>query len=482
MPRTLPRAARRIAAHLAAAFAVLPMLALAAEPTAAQENVSPREYRDLARDLLRELIEIDTNVDDGNITAAAEAMADRLRAAGFPEEDILVDGPTPTKGNLVVRYPGRDPGLKPLLALAHIDVVAADPADWSVPPFEFLERDGYFWGRGVTDDKDEAAIYIANLIRMRDQGFVPERGIVVALTADEEGGDHNGVQWLLEHRRDWIDAAYALNEGGGGMERGGRRISNNVQASEKVYQSFTLAATNPGGHSSLPVKKNAIYDLSRALLSIQSYDFPVMLNEVTTAYFTRTAEIVGGEMGEAMRAVLADAGDSHALGVLAPQPQYNSRLRTTCVATRLQGGHADNALPQLAQATVNCRILPTHDPADVRARLQELAGSEITVTPVDEPQPSPPSPLTDEVLGDIERITAAMWPGVPVLPVMSTGATDALYLRNAGIPVYGVSGIFHDVDDVRAHGQDERIRIEHFQEGQEFLYRLVRALTGRRIS
>jgi acetylornithine deacetylase/succinyl-diaminopimelate desuccinylase-like protein len=455
---------------------------LAAGPTAAQGVVSPPEYRELARELLRDLIEIDTNVDDGNITAAAEAMAVRLRAAGFPDEDILVAGPTPTKGNLVVRYPGRDPSLKPVLAMAHIDVVTADPADWTIPPFEFLEREGYFWGRGVTDDKDEAAIYIANLIRMKDEGVVPERGIVVALTADEEGGDHNGVQWLLENHRDWIDAAYALNEGGGGMERAGRKISNNVQASEKVYQSFVLAATNPGGHSSLPVKKNAIYDLSRALLAIQSYDFPVMLNEVTEAYFSRTALIVGGEMGEAMQALLADPGDRGALAVLAPEPQYNSRLRTTCVATRLTGGHADNALPQLAQATVNCRILPTHDPAAVRAQLQELSGPEITITPVNEPQPSPPSPLTDEVLGEIERVTEAMWPGVPVLPVMSTGATDALYLRNAGIPVYGVSGLFHDVDDVRAHGQDERIKIEHFYEGQEFLYRLVGALTGRRIS
>jgi len=451
-------------------------------PVAAQENRSPEEYQALARDLLRELIEIDTTVDQGDITAAAEAMAGRLRAEGFPAEDILVGGPTATTGNLVVRYPGRDPSLKPLLALAHIDVVAADPADWTIPPFQFLERDGYFWGRGVTDDKDEAAIYIANLIRMRREGFVPERGIVVALTADEEGGDHNGVAWLLENHRDWIDAAYALNEGGGGMERGGVRISNNVQASEKVYQSFYLEAQNPGGHSSLPVKKNAIYDLAAALLAIQAHDFPVMLNEVPEAYFSRTADIVGGETGDAMRRVLADPSDAGALAVLSGDPQYNSRLRTTCVATRLQGGHADNALPQMARAMVNCRILPTHDPAGVLATLREVAGPTIEITAVEEPKPSPPSPLTDEVLGEIERITGAMWPGVPVLPVMSTGATDALYLRNAGIPVYGVSGLFHDVEDVRAHGQDERILMEHFFQGQEFLYRLMQGLTGRRIS
>jgi acetylornithine deacetylase/succinyl-diaminopimelate desuccinylase-like protein len=476
--RRLGSSARWASAGLLAFLCGLPVSTAAG----AQETVSPPEYRQMARDFLEELIEIDSNVDDGDITAAAEAMADRLRAAGFPEEDILVGGPTPTKGNLVVRYPGRDPGLEPLLALAHIDVVTADPADWTIPPYQFLERDGYFWGRGVTDDKDEAAIYIANLIRMKEEGYVPERGIVVALTADEEGGDHNGVVWLLENHRDWIDAAYALNEGGGGMERDGRKVSNNVQASEKVYQSFTLEATNPGGHSSLPVKKNAIYDLSRALLAVQEYDFPVMLNEVTEAYFTRTADIVGGELGEAMRTILADPTDPEALSVLAPEPQYNGRLRTTCVATQLQGGHAENALPQLARATVNCRIVPTQDPAEVQATLRELAGEDITVTPVQDPQPSPPSPLTDDVLGEIERITGEMWPGVPVLPIMSTGATDALYLRNAGIPVYGVSGLFHDVDDVRAHGQDERIRIEHFYEGQEFLYRLVKALTGGRVS
>jgi len=474
--RSSPRSLRLAAVLLLASSSGLPI------GVAAQENVPPERYRTMARDLLEELIEIDSNVDDGDITAAAEAMADRLRAAGFPEEDILVGGPTPTKGNLVVRYPGRDPSLKPLLALAHIDVVTADPADWTIPPYEFLERDGYYWGRGVTDDKDEAAIYVANLIRMKDEGFVPERGIVVALTADEEGGDYNGVAWLLENHRDWIDASYALNEGGGGMERDGEKISNNVQASEKVYQSFTFEATNPGGHSSLPVKKNAIYDLSRALLAVQDHDFPVMLNEVTEAYFSRTADIVGGELGGAMRDILADPSDQEALAVLAPEPQYNGRLRTTCVATQLQGGHAENALPQLARATVNCRIVPTQDPAEVQATLQELAGPDVRVTPVQDPQPSPPSPLTDEVLGEIERITEEMWPGVPVLPIMSTGATDALYLRNAGIPVYGVSGLFHDVDDVRAHGQDERILIEHFQEGQEFLYRLVKALTTGRVS
>jgi acetylornithine deacetylase/succinyl-diaminopimelate desuccinylase-like protein len=359
--------------------------------------------------------------------------------------------------------------------------VEALPEDCSLDldPFEFLERDGYFYGRGVTDDKDEAAIYTANLIRMRREGFVPDRDIIVALTADEEGGPRNGVQFLLEEHRELIDAAFALNEGGGGMERNGRKVSNNVQASEKKYLSFRFEATNPGGHSSLPVKKNAIYDLSRALLAVQEHEFPIMLNEVTEEFFSRSADLVGGEMGEAMARIVDNPADQAAARMLSVEPQYNSRLRTTCVATLLSGGHAENALPQLASANVNCRILPDHDPAEVHGRLQELAEPfEVTVSPVGSATPSPPSPLTDEVLGPIERITGEMWPGVTVLPVMSTGATDGLYLRRAGIPVYGVSGLFGDVDDVRAHGQDERIGVRSFHEGQEFLYRLVKALSG----
>lgn len=459
--------------------------AVLAGPTlVAAQNTSPEEYQALARSIFAELIEINTTDSErGDNTIAAQALARRLLEAGFPEEDVhvVVPADSPTKGNLVARYRGRDTGLAPILLLAHIDVVEALPEDWSadLDPFEFLERDGYYYGRGVTDNKDEAAIYTANLIRMRQEGFVPDRDIIIALTADEEGGPRNGVQFLLAEHRDLIDAAFALNEGGGGFEKDGRKVSNNVQASEKKYLSFTFQATNPGGHSSLPVRKNAIYDLSQALLAVQDYDFPVMLNEVTEAFFGRSADIVGGEMGEAMARVVSDPSDDAAAATLSVEPGYNSRLRTTCVATLLQGGHAQNALPQMAQATVNCRILPNHDPEAVQAQLQMLAEPfDVTVTPVGSATPSPPSPLTDDVLGPIERITQQMWPGVPVLPVMSTGATDGLYLRREGIPVYGVSGLFHDMDDSRAHGQDERILMEHFYEGQEFLYRLVKALAG----
>lgn len=466
-------------------IAVIAVLAAGAGArTARAQTMPPRDQMALAHDIFAELIEINTtNSERGNNTTAARALARRLLDAGFPEEDVQVVVPSdaPTKGNLVARYRGRDTGKKPVLLLSHIDVVEALPTDWSpdLKPFEFLERDGWYYGRGVTDNKDEAAIHVATIIRMRQEGFVPDRDIIVAATADEEGGPANGVRFLLEQHPDLIDAAYALNEGGGGMEQNGRKISNNVQAAEKKFQSFTFRATNPGGHSSLPVRKNAIYDLSAALLAVQSFDFPVMLHEVTEAFFSGSANLVGGETGDAMRRIVANPADAEAAAILSREPGYNSRLRTTCVATLLRGGHAANALPQLAEATVNCRIFPTHDPADVQRELQRIAAPfDVEVVAQGAARPSPPSPLVPEVLEPIERITEQMWPGVKVLPVMSTGATDGLSLRRAGIPTYGVSGLFGDMDDVRAHGQDERIRVQAFYEGQEFIYRLVKALTG----
>jgi acetylornithine deacetylase/succinyl-diaminopimelate desuccinylase-like protein len=454
-----------------------------APPAAVQENDAGSTsgllaHEQLARDLLRELVEIDTTHSNGDNTAAAEAMAARLRAAGFPDEDIHVLGPKPRKGNLVVRYRGRDVNRKPILLLAHIDVVEANPADWTLDPFTFVEQDGYYYGRGTSDDKDEAAIHVANLIRLKQEGFQPDRDIIVALTADEEGGPDNGVQWLLANHRNLIDAEYALNEGGGGAMQDGRRISNAVQASEKVYQSFVLEVTNPGGHSSLPPKENAIYRLADALTRIRDFDFPVALNEVTRVYFERSAEIEEGELAEAMRGILASPPEPDALAYLSGIPFYNSRLRTTCVATMLAGGHAENALPQRARATVNCRVLPGEPIDSVQGALEGAIGDDqVTFSRVAEATPSPASPLAADVLGPIERITEELWPGVPVLPTMSTGATDGLFLRNAGIPVYGVSGLFGDIDDNRAHGQNERILIRSFFEGQEFLYRLTKALS-----
>jgi len=454
----------------------------AAEPAISAPAADPATdllpHQQLARDILKELIEIDTTDGVGDNTAAAQAMADRLLAAGFAAEDVQVLGPAEKKGNLVARYRGRDTGRKPLLLLAHIDVVAADPADWTLPPFTFIEEDGYYYGRGTTDDKDEAAIHIANLIRMKEEGFQPDRDIIVALTADEEGGDHNGVQWLLENHAELIDAEYALNEGGGGSMKDGRHVANGVQASEKVYQTFILEVTNPGGHSSLPLKDNAIYHLADALVRIRNHDFPASLNEVTQLFFERSAELEEGELADAMRGVLQSPPDPAAIAYFSNTPFYNSRLRTTCVATRLDAGHADNALPQRALATINCRVLPGESIDSVENTLETVIGDDqVTMSRVKDATPSPPSPLTPEILGAIESITESMWPGVPVIPMMSTGATDGLYLRNVGIPVYGVSGLFGDIDDVRAHGQNERIRIESYFEGQEFLYQLTQTLS-----
>lgn len=453
-----------------------PAPAIAAPPAASSSGLQRHEQ--LARDLLAELVEIDTSDPHGDNTAAAEAMARRLIAAGFPEKDVQVLAPAERKGNLVVRYRGRDSGQKPLLLLAHIDVVAADPADWTMDPFTFIEKDGYYYGRGTTDDKDEAAIHVANLIRLKEEGYVPDRDIVVALTADEESGPHNGVAWLLENHRDLIDAEYALNEGGGGAIRDGIHVANAVQASEKVYQTFQLETTNPGGHSSLPHKDNAIYELAEALVKIREHDFPVSLNEVTHLFFERSADLEEGELAAAMRGVLQSPPDPDAVKYLSATPYYNSRLRTTCVATRLDAGHAENALPQRARATVNCRVLPGVAIDDVEDALTAIIDNErVSISRVAPANPSPPSPLTPPILSAIETITEDMWPGVPVIPTMSTGATDGLYLRNAGIPVYGVSGLFGDIDDVRAHGQNERIGVQAFFEGQEFLYRLTKALT-----
>jgi acetylornithine deacetylase/succinyl-diaminopimelate desuccinylase-like protein len=471
-------------------FATLALVACSSEDASVQEtqagtvaadaapasNLPP--HQQLAKDLLKELIEIDTTNETGDNTAAAKAMANRLIAAGFPTEDVRVLGPVDKKGNLVARYRGRDSGRQPLLLLAHIDVVAADRADWTLDPFTFIEQEDYYYGRGTTDDKDEAAIYIANLIRLKEEGFQPDRDIIVALTADEEGGDHNGVDWLLQNHRELIDAEYALNEGGGGNIKDGIHITNSVQASEKVYVTYILETTNPGGHSSLPVKDNAIYHMADALVRIRNHDFPVSINEVTQMFFERSANLEEGELADAMHGVLQSPPDPAAIAYLSGTPHYNSRLRTTCVATRLDAGHADNALPQRARATVNCRVLPGESVGAVQSTLETVIGNSlVTVTEVEAPKLSPPSPLTKEMLGAIEATTEEMWPGVPVIPTMSTGATDGLYLRNAGIPVYGVSGLFGDIDDVRAHGQNERILIKSFFEGQEFLYQLTKTLS-----
>jgi acetylornithine deacetylase/succinyl-diaminopimelate desuccinylase-like protein len=428
--------------------------------------------------IYKELVEINTVDPAGDNTRAAEAMAARLRAAGFPAADVQVLAPQPRKGNLVARLRGTG-RRRPLLLLAHLDVVEARREDWSTDPFTLIEKDGYFYGRGTADDKAMAAIWIATLIRLKQEGYRPDRDIIVALTADEETGPANGVHWLLENHRGLIDSELALNEGARGLIKDGRYLANGIQASEKVYESFTLEVTNPGGHSSLPRPDNAIYRLAAGLGRLAAFDFPVRLSEVTRAYFERMASIAPGPEADDMKAVLRTPPDAAALARLSSSPYHNALMRTTCVATRLEGGHAENALPQTARATVNCRILPGTPAGEVQATLVgAVADAGITITSLAPAKPSPPSPLQADIMGPVEEVTRELWPGVPVLPMMGTGATDSLYLRQVGIRAYGVSGLFSDVDDNRAHGRDERMGIRQLYEGREFLYRLVKRLSS----
>lgn len=453
------------------------LLIIAAAVTA---NAAPppvdNATRQLARDIYKQLIEINTTESSGNTTTAAEAMAMRLRAAGMPASDVQVLGPNPRKGNLIARYRGSG-NSKPILLLAHLDVVEAKREDWSIDPFTFTEKDGYYYGRGTSDDKAMAAIFVANFIRYKQEGFVPKRDLILALTADEETGEHNGVQWLLSEHRALIDAAFALNEGGSSRSAGGKALYVGVGASEKMYVALALTARNKGGHSSVPRKDNAIYQLTRGLNRLATFEFPIHLNEVTRTYFQRMAKIEGGETGADMAAVAR--GDAAAGARLAETPVYNALMRTTCVATRLEGGHADNALPQMAKAVVNCRILPDESGDDVyNTIVKVLNDPEIEVTWIDKARPSPPSPLSREVMQPIEEITNGFWPGVSVMPLMATGASDSLYLRNTGIPSYGVSGLFSEIEDSRAHGRDERVAIPRFYESLQFLYVLVKRLAS----
>jgi acetylornithine deacetylase/succinyl-diaminopimelate desuccinylase-like protein len=436
----------------------------------------PNDQR--AREIFKELIEINTTDSVGSVTKAAEAMAARLKAAGFADKDIQVLGPDPRKHNLVARYHGTG-AQRPVLLLAHLDVVEAKREDWSFDPFTFLEKDGYFYGRGTSDDKAMAAQFVANVIRLKQEGFMPSRDLILALTADEEGGNFNGVDWLVKNHRDLIEAEFAINEGGGGNMRKGKYLTNEVQASEKVFQDFRLEVTNSGGHSSLPVKDNAIYHLSAGLSRLAAFEFPVQLNEVTRAYFERSASVESDpKVAADMRAVAKPTPDPAAAARLSAMlPYYNAQMRTTCVATRLAGGHANNALPQLASANVNCRILPGVSPASVKETLvQVLADPQIKVSFVNEATPSKPSPLRPDVMSAVESLTKEMFPGVIVVPVMSTGATDGLYLRNGEVPTYGIDGTFGDMEDVRAHGRDERVGAKQFFEGLDFQYRLIKVL------
>jgi acetylornithine deacetylase/succinyl-diaminopimelate desuccinylase-like protein len=435
----------------------------------------------ILRQIYQELVEINTTHSAGDTTQAAEAMARRLTTAGIGADDVQVLAPAPRKGNLVARLRGTG-AKRPLLLLAHLDVVEARREDWSIDPFKLQEQDGYFYGRGTADDKAMAAIFVANLIRLHAEGFLPDRDVIVALTADEEGGPHNGVKWLLAQHRALIDADLAINEGAGGSILDGRYGANAVQASEKIYQSYRLEVKDRGGHSSLPVPGNAINRLAAGLTRLAQFEFPVpaSLDEINRGFFDRTGASLGGPIGEAMRSVAQGARDPAIIArVAAASPGLNARLHTTCVPTRLDAGHADNALPQTARAVVNCRVLPAETEAFVRQTLvTTLADDQIEVTPAAPFFPSPASPLSPDIMTAVEKVTGELWPGVRVIPSMGTGATDSKYLRAAGIRAYGTSGIFRTVDDIREHGRDERIPVRALYESQEYLYRLVKALAS----
>jgi acetylornithine deacetylase/succinyl-diaminopimelate desuccinylase-like protein len=430
-------------------------------------------------DIYRELIEINTAQPEANTTPAAQAMAKRLLDAGFDPRDVEVVGPTPDKQNLLARFRGAGEG-KPILLLAHLDVVAAHKEDWSggLDPFKLTERDGFYYARGSIDDKAMGAIFVANLVRMKREGFKPKHDIVLALTADEESGEHNGVAWLVKNRRDAIDAEVAINEGGGGSIRSGKPFIQGAQIAEKVYESYDFEVTGPGGHSSVPGKNNVIYDLAAALGRLSELQLPAHVDDTTKRYFAAVAKTETGPLAAALEALAKGDYNDEQLKVVSTVPRLNAQLRTTCVATRIDGGHADNALPQRARATVNCRVFPGEPLSFVESELKRIAGDKVKVTARGEGHPSSPADPNTPVMKTIERVSESMWPGTPVVPTMSSGATDGVYLRNAGIPVYGTSGIFIDYNENRVHGRDERVPVKSLLEGREYLYRLAKALAN----
>ena len=407
-------------------------------------------------------------------------MATRLKAAGYPDDDVHVFT-TPgheKEGGLFAVLHGSDPEAKAILLLAHIDVVEAKREDWERDPFTLVEENGYFYARGASDDKAMAAVNVDTLIRFRQEGFKPKRDVKLALTCGEETeGTFNGANYLVTQKRPWIDAAFALNEGATNrLDANGKPVALGIQAGEKVYQDFKLEVTNPGGHSSRPVKDNAITHLADALSRIGRHDFPVQFNEVTRAYFTKMSAIVGGEKGAAMKALVADPADEKALEIVAADPSWNSMLRTTCVATMANAGHALNALPQRATANVNCRLFPSDDVEQVRKTLEQVAADpKVAVTPVGElGTRTPVPPLTKEFMRPVETMAAKIWPGVPIVPAMATGATDGKYLNQGGIPTYGLTGMFQDADGGGVHGLNERIRVKSLYDGRDFLYGVTR--------
>jgi acetylornithine deacetylase/succinyl-diaminopimelate desuccinylase-like protein len=469
-----------------AAFALAGLAASAS----AQINTQPdAETKALATSIFKQLIEIKSSDSVGSVTACSVAMQQRLLDAGFSKADMYLGGPNNRKENLVLRYKGTGKQ-QPILFIGHEDVVEARREDWTTDPYKFVEKDGYYYGRGTQDMKESDAIMVTTFIRLKKAGYVPDRDLILALTADEEGGKSNGVDWLLKNHPELLKAEYVLNPDGGGVDlEHGKAVSVDIDASEKLYADFQVMATNPGGHSSLPRPDNAIYQVADAMEKLQHYSFPFELNPITRAYFEKMSTIEKGETAADEKAILATPPDQAAIARLSKDPIHNSTLHTTCVATRLLAGHANNALPQMASANVNCRILPGHSIDEIRRELVRVFDDpSLTVKYVDdanevhETAPDraalPPAALKPEVLNTVEKLSATFWPGAPVIPTMADGASDGVYTNAAGMPTYGVSGIQLETDDVRAHGKDERLPIDSYDKGVQFYYYLVRSLSG----
>jgi acetylornithine deacetylase/succinyl-diaminopimelate desuccinylase-like protein len=475
-----PNAVSRLALITAAALSLTAPLARAAPSTPAP--LPPAQDQALARDILKQLVEINSTFSHGTV-AAAQAVVGRLRDAGFADADIQVLTPAafPNKTNVVVRLRGSGKE-RPLLFIGHLDVVEAKAADWSVDPFTLTEKDGFFYGRGTFDMKDEDAAVLDALVRLKREGYVPDRDIIAAFTADEESGDDssNGVRWLTAEHRDVIDAGLVINpDSGAGDLQHGQRLDLNFQTSEKTYVSYTATARSPGGHSSLPEPDNAIYRLAEGLTRLSKAPFPAQVSPTTQAHFEQMAATQTGAMRDDMLAVAKGPGPGFEAAAerLSVVPLYGSQLRTTCVATMLSGGQAENALPNQAQATIQCRLFPGDTVEGTQAALAErLADPKIALAVIDMPAPNPPSPLDPKVMKAVRAASESMWPGVPLFPLMSVGADDSVYTRAAGMPSYGVGGTFTEIGDNRAHARDERVGVTAFYENVEFTYRLMKAL------
>jgi acetylornithine deacetylase/succinyl-diaminopimelate desuccinylase-like protein len=457
-------------------------------PSVSRAQVN-EQGRQQAHDIFKHLVEINTTDSVGNVTTAAKAMEQRLLDAGFPKQDLFLGGQNDRNENLVVRYRGTG-AKKPILFICHLDVVEAPRDEWHTDPFKFVEKDGFYYGRGTQDMKDNDAILVTSFILMRKEGYKPDRDLILALTSDEESGIANGVRWLVKNHPELVKAEYVLNPDGGGVDLvNGKAVDVDVDATEKLYGDYQLMVTNPGGHSSLPVPDNAIYHVAGALGRLQHYQFPFELNNVTRAYFRRLSTLETGQNSADMKAILKPKPDKAAISRLSANPEWNSMMHTTCVATRFNAGLANNALPQRAVAIVNCRILPGYTLEQIRRQLIGIfADPKVTVRYMEDtgnildvaPQRKqlPPAPLNPEIMQAMDKLAAKMWPGAPVIPTMATGASDSVYTMMAGMPSYGISGIALETNDIRAHARDERLPIKSFYGGLDFYYEFIKSLTG----